>query len=189
MNKQFHTVNGILVNREITEVKFACDLNRCKGACCTLESEYGAPLHKEEIPLMQETLPEVLPYLPEEHRTAIEQQGFFEHKDNEYYTRSLNNKACLFVYYDNLQIARCAIEKAFFDGKVSFRKPVSCHLFPIRISDFGGDILRYERFSDCQPALANGKAEDVTIAEFCKDSLIRNYGRAWYDELDKKSKE
>lgn len=189
MNKQFHTVKGILVNRELTEIKFACDLNRCKGACCTLESEYGAPLRKEEIPLMQEALPEVLPYLPEEHRKAIEQNGFFEVKDNEYLTRSLNERACLFVFYDEFKIARCAIEKAFFDGKVSFRKPVSCHLFPIRISDFGGDILRYERFKDCQPALENGKKENVTIAEFCKDSLVRNYGEKWYDELEKKANE
>ncbi|MCW8817384.1 MAG: DUF3109 family protein, partial [Ignavibacteriaceae bacterium] len=86
---------------------------------------------------------------------------------------------CVFVYYEN-EIAKCSIEKAYLEGKTDFRKPISCHLFPIRISDFGGDVLGFERIDECQPALELGKAENTTVAEFCKDSLSRLYGKEWY---------
>ena len=120
-----------------------------------------------------------------EHRKVIEDEGFFLYKSKELMTNSLDNKACVFVFYDN-GIAKCGIEKAFFDGKTDFRKPISCHLFPIRISKFGGDVLRYEKFSECAPALEKGEVEKITVAEFCGEALQRKYGRKWYSALKEK---
>lgn len=180
------TVDDILVRREVAETKFSCDLEKCKGACCTLESDFGAPIEENEVYEIEKILPEVLNYLSEKHKNEIKTNGFYEVKQNDYMTKSVDNRACVFVYYEN-KIAKCSIEKAYFDGKSSFRKPISCHLFPIRISKFGGDIVRYEKFSECSPALDKGKIENTSIMEFCKDSLERNYGIKWYNKLLKLS--
>ncbi|MGE5401768.1 MAG: DUF3109 family protein [Ignavibacteriales bacterium] len=175
-------IDDILVRKEVVETRFACDLNKCKGACCTMESQFGAPLKKEEIEEIDKILPIVVEYLPEKHRRAIEKKGFWEEKDGELLTRSINDRACVFVYFEG-DIAKCAIEKAYKDGKVGFIKPISCHLFPIRVSRFGGDVLRYERIHECEPALENGAKLNVTVANFCKDSLLRLYGSEWFKNL------
>lgn len=147
-----------------------------------MESEYGAPLKEEEIFEIENILDIVLPMLPEINQESIKKDGFYEKKSGDLLTRSIDNKDCVFVYHDN-EIAKCAIEKAFFEGKVDFRKPISCHLFPIRISQFGGDIVRYEKFFECAPALILGEEKKITVAEFCKDSLERLYGKEWYVSL------
>jgi hypothetical protein len=175
-------INEVLVRKEILEIPFTCDLKACKGACCTMESELGAPVKPEEIDVIKEILPIVKEYISQVQAEAIEEDGFYEIKENELLLKSINNRDCVFAYYDN-GIAKCSIEKAYFDGKIKFRKPISCHLFPIRVSDFGGDVLRYEKFVECAPALEKGKEENKTIAEFCEDSLIRLYGEEWYNKL------
>jgi hypothetical protein len=182
MDKQILPVGNIVVRKEIVETHFKCDLLKCKGACCTFESHYGAPLKWEEINSINSVLPEVVEYLPPLHRAEIEEKGFYEVKDNEPLIRSIDSRACVFVYYEN-GIAKCGMEKAFLDGKTDFRKPISCHLFPIRISDFGGDVLRYEHLDNCQPAIELGKKENTTVAEFCEDSLTRLYGEEWYSQF------
>ena len=179
------SVDNVIIRSEILNTRFVCDLNKCKGACCTLESEYGAPVLKEEIPEIEKSLNTVFEYLDDINKDEINENGFYEKKSDELFLRSIKNRQCVFVYYEN-EIAKCALEKAYFDKKIDFRKPISCHLFPIRVSKFGGDILRYEKFSECQPALEKGKLEDVTIAEFCKESLIRLYGKKWYSKLEEK---
>ena len=175
-------INDVLVRDEIVEIPFSCDLKKCKGACCTLESELGAPVNKEEIDEIRKILPIVKKYLTQTNIDEIEEHGFYEIKDGEMMINSVNNHDCVFSFWDS-GIAKCAIERAYFDGKVEFRKPISCHLFPIRVTDFSGDVLRYEKFSECAPALEKGKEENITIAEFCKDSLIRLYGEDWYNKL------
>lgn len=175
-------INEVLVRDEIVEIPFSCDLKKCKGACCTLESELGAPVTKAEIEEIEKILPIVKNYLTLTNIDEIEDRGFYEAKDGEMMITSVNNRDCVFSFWDN-GIAKCAIERAYFDGKVEFRKPISCHLFPIRVSDFGGDVLRYEKFNECAPALEKGKEENITIVEFCKDSLIRLYGEEWYNKL------
>jgi Protein of unknown function (DUF3109) len=186
VDEKFLHIDDVLVNRMVTETPFHCDLSKCKGACCTFESEYGAPLKYEEIKAIEAICDETLPYLSEKHRNVIKNEGFYELKGNEYLTKSINNKDCVFVYYEN-DIAKCSLEKAFFDGKTNFRKPLSCHLFPIRVSDFGGDVLRFEKYEHCQPAIEKGKSENITISEFCEDSLIRLYGKKWYSKLKEAS--
>jgi len=178
----FIPVENVLVRPEIIETHFSCNIEKCKGACCTIESEFGAPLLDEEIPVIEEILEYIFPYLPVEHINLIKKIGFFHKIDNDMMTRSLNKRECIFVYFENA-VAKCAIERAFLDGSISFRKPISCHLFPIRVTKFGGDVLRYEKFNECSPALENGIKENVTIAEFCKDSLERSYGKKWYSTL------
>ncbi len=175
-------VEDVVVRPEIAEIKFACDLKKCKGACCTLESEYGAPLLKKEITQIEDVLDTVKEYLPFKHREEIEVNGFYVNKGDELMTASVNNKACVFVFYEN-GIAKCGIEKAFLDGKIKFRKPISCHLFPIRISKFGGDVLRFEKFSECDSALENGAKNNIRLIDFCKESLERLYGKKWYSSL------
>ena len=182
MNNKFLSVDGILVSREIIDTKFACNLSECKGACCTLESEFGAPLNIEEIAFITDALPSVLDYLPEKHKNEIIEHGFYEVINEEILTRSIDNRACVFVYYEN-DIAFCGLEKAYFDKKTFFRKPISCHLFPIRIRRFGGDILQYERFSECKAALIKGEEIGCSIADFCKDSVQRKYGENWYNKF------
>ncbi len=176
------TVDEVLVRSEIANTNFVCDLVKCKGACCTLESNFGAPLLKEEVDKIEEILPIVKEYLPPRHQKEIDVNGFFDVHDSEFLTKSIDNKACVFVYYEG-SIAKCSIEKAFNDGKIDFKKPISCHLFPIRISNLGGDILRYEKFSECAPALENGENLQVKIVDFCKESLMRKYGIKWYSKL------
>jgi hypothetical protein len=184
MNKKILPVGNVLVREEIANTPFICDLNSCKGACCTFESRYGAPLRKEEVKNIGKILDGVKSYLPSEHRAEIEKNGFYETVDDELLTTSIGNRACIFVYYED-NIARCSIEKAFWDGKSNFKKPISCHLFPIRVSDFGGDILRFEKLDECTPAIENGKTKNTTVAEFCEEPLNRLYGKKWYSQLKK----
>lgn len=186
MYKGFIEIDGVIVNPDVIKTEFTCDLSKCKGACCTMESELGAPLEKDEVEKIKEILPIVLEYLPEKHKNAIANEGFYENSDDLLMTKSINNRDCVFVFYEG-DVAKCGIEKAYFDGKVDFRKPISCHLFPIRISDFGGPVLRYEKYKDCAPALEKGKETELTIFEFCKDALIRMFGETWYKKVKKQT--
>jgi hypothetical protein len=181
LNSLLH-IDNITVRQEILETAFTCDLAECKGACCTLESQYGAPLEKNEIKIIEDILPEIITFLPEEKRMEIELNGFWEEKHSSLMIKSIDNRDCVFSYYEN-GIARCAIEKLYKEGVINFQKPISCHLFPIRISNFGGGVLRYEKFKECDPALENGKKLNKCIAEFCKDSLTRLYGTDWFEKL------
>lgn len=183
LNK-FITVENILVSSEISEAFFACNLAKCKGACCTLESEYGAPLLKEEISEIEKCLSFAKEFLSQNHLNEIEKNGFYEKKENSLVTKSINNKSCVFVYEEN-NIAKCSLEKAFTDGKTNFRKPISCHLFPIRASSFGGDVLRYEKFNECSSALENGIKKNIRLIDFCKEPLERYYSKDWFLTLKK----
>ena len=102
----------------------------------------------------------------------IESNGFYEEIDGQLLIKSIDDKECVFVYYEN-EIAKCGIEKAFLNDQTDFKKPISCHLFPIRVSDFGGDVLRFEKFDECKPAITKGKKENTTVAEFCGEPLER----------------
>lgn len=179
----FYQIDNVLVNKDISTTNFACDLDRCKGACCTFEGDFGAPLHHAEIAIMREIVPLILDMIPEEHRKIIESEGFHDDIDDELFTKSYNRRACVFVYYDG-DIAKCSLEKVYYEGKTDWKKPISCHLFPIRISSFGGDILRYERFPDCEPALEKGKQEKTRMVTFLEEPLTRKYGQKWYNALE-----
>ena len=175
-------VDNVLVSKELAVSHFACDLSICKGACCTLESDFGAPTFNEEIEKISEVLPVVKKYLSPEHILEIEKNGFFEEKGGEILIKSVGRKACVFVFCED-GIAKCSIEKAFLQKETGFRKPISCHLFPIRISKFGGDVLRYEKFNECKSAIVNGKEKEIKLIDFCSEPLQRSYGNKWYTKL------
>lgn len=181
MKPEFIQIDNVEVNKEIVETNFSCDLAKCKGACCTMESEFGAPITENEVVAINKFLPVVLEYLPEEHKKEIVENGFWIKKHNELMTRSINNRACVFVTYD-CDIAKCGIEKAYNDKKIDFIKPISCHLFPIRVSNFGGTVLRFEKYSECTPAIYKGKDTRIKILDFCRDALEREYGREWFNK-------
>lgn len=182
MDKQILPVGNIVVRKEIAETPFKCDLLKCKGACCTFESHFGAPVTWEEVEQINNILPRVMNYIPKKHKKVVDEEGFFEIKNDQPLLRSYEHKACVFVYYDN-DIAKCALEKAYLDGKTDFKKPISCHLFPIRVSDFGGDVLRFEQLDECKPAIELGKKDNTTVAEFCEEPLNRLYGKEWYSQF------
>lgn len=184
MDADFLEIDNIIVNKEIVETNFTCDLAKCKGACCTMESELGAPIKEDEIEIINKFLPTILEYLPKDHVNEIMNNGFWIHKYGELTTRSLNNRACVFVTWDG-DIAKCGIEKAFHDGKVDFIKPISCHLFPIRSSKFGSDVLRFEKYSECRPALDKGNNTQIKILDFCSAALEREYGKNWINKTKK----
>jgi hypothetical protein len=182
MNNDIVEIDNIFINSKVINTKFTCDLNKCKGACCTMESILGAPLEESEINEIEELLPLVMKYLPGKHKNEIKKKGFWEKKKDQLLIKSFNNRDCVFVYYD-VDIARCAIEKVFLEKKTNFRKPLSCHLFPIRVAEFGGAVLRYEVYSECNSALEEGTKTGLRIIEFCKEALERAFGKSWYNKL------
>lgn len=167
------------INENIFEIKFECDLNKCKGACCTMESEYGAPLNEDEIPVIEKHLPVITKYLSKKHIAELEKKSFWYRVDGHLMVRSVNKRECIFVYYEN-EIAFCAIEKAFKNKEIDYKKPISCHLFPIRVIDFGGPVLYFEEYQECAPAMEKGKTSDKTVFDFCRNSLERKFGKKWY---------
>ncbi|MDX1700026.1 MAG: DUF3109 family protein [Melioribacteraceae bacterium] len=177
-------IDGVLVSKEILNTKFTCDLKACKGACCTMKSEFGAPLTHEEIKIIEKNLSEISKFLSEKSLNEIKNNGFWEEKENELMTRSINDEDCVFVFYED-DVAKCAIERAYNNGKIDFIKPISCHLFPIRVSDFGGDVLRYEKYADCQPALKKGEETNLSVLEFCEIPIKRKYNNNFYNKLEK----
>ncbi|KAF0152269.1 MAG: hypothetical protein FD143_1191 [Ignavibacteria bacterium] len=187
MDADFIQIDEVVVNTEIVDSYFACDLGKCKGACCTMESEFGAPITQEEIGEIEKELPTILCYLSKVHSNEIERNGFWVKQDSELMTRSINNRACVFVIYEG-DVAKCAIERAFNERKISCNKPISCHLFPIRISNFAGPVMRYEKYRECQPAIEKGKQTKITVLNFCKDSIIRAFGADWFKKIKEVSK-
>lgn len=175
-------VQDVIVDDYIAYVKFTCDLNACKGGCCTIPGGRGAPLLDEEVAEIQRALPVVKKYLSPIHRQAVEIDGGIEGTIGNYTTSCIENKDCTFVYYDGA-IARCVFEKAYFNDELKWQKPLSCHLFPVRILNFGGDVMRYEKLADCKPALVKGTAESIPLYKFLKDAIVRTYGLKWYEEF------
>jgi len=180
----FDNIDGVLVSKDIVKTKFTCDLKACKGACCTMKSDFGAPLNADEIDIIEKHLPILKENLKNDSIQEIEKYGFWEKKEDTLMTRSLGDTDCVFVFYEG-DIARCSIEKAYNEGKIDFIKPISCHLFPIRISEFGGDILRYEVYDDCKPALENGEKTGLSILEFCEKPIKRAFNNNFYNNIEK----
>jgi Protein of unknown function (DUF3109) len=175
-------LNNILLEEDVTTVKFACDLDKCKGGCCTFPGEHGAPLLDEEVDELKNVLKIASKYLTQETLDYIDKYGVHEGVKGVYTTNCINKEDCVFVFYEDT-IARCAIEKAFFNKETKFRKPISCQLFPLRVADFGGKHLFYQQFPECKPAVVKGKEENVMLYDFLKEPLVRAYGQEWYDNL------
>ncbi len=180
-------IDKVGVDKELLTERFCCDLVKCKGACCTFEGEFGAPVADEEVPLMEKNLKAAKKYLNERSLKIIDKYGLVEGVAGSYSTVCIDKKDCVFVYYEGT-IAKCAFEKAYFEGESDFRKPVSCHLFPIRVGDFGGEYIYYEKIHECVPAVKKGRADDVKLADFLEDALTRKFGKEWYDKFRNEAK-
>ena len=176
-------VDDILVSDEIKDVQFACNLSACKGECC-VAGDAGAPLDEEEISKLEDEVDEIIPYMSEKGKQVIRENGVFEYDvDGTYVTPLVNDEECAFVYYKN-GISFCSIEKAYNNGKIGFQKPISCHLYPIRLSKVGNSIaINYHRWNVCNPAIIAGKKEGVPLYKYLKNPLIRRFGDDWYKNL------
>ena len=175
------------ISDDVAEEQFVCDLHACKGACCT-EGDIGAPLDESELQILNDIYEKVKPYLTQEGIREIETQGkyVFVEENKTWNTPLLNKKnGCAWLNYDKHGIAKCGIEHAYEDGVINFRKPISCHLYPIRITKYNGyDAVNYERWHICNAACKNGKTLRVPVFKFLKDALIRKYGEEFYRVLE-----
>ncbi|MES2703186.1 MAG: DUF3109 family protein [Bacteroidota bacterium] len=179
-------IDNVLLSDEIVEEHFVCDLTKCKGGCC-VDGDCGAPLTEEETRIIADIYPTIKPYLAAEYIPEIERQGTHT-TDSEHglVTPTVNGGICVYGYTDELGTVKCGIEKAWKEGKVSFRKPISCHLFPIRITEYPGyEAANYEpRTSLCRPACKLGNKLKVPVYVFLKDAIVRKYGDEFYGALD-----
>lgn len=180
-------VKHTIVSEELKQVKFCCDLEKCKGACC-VAGDAGAPLEEEEISILEDDIDSILSYMTERGKEAIIETGIFDYDaDGKFVTPLVNGVECAFAGFDDQGIAYCNIEKAFEDGKTSLRKPVSCHLYPVRISEHESfEAVNYHKWGICKPALKKGRKLDLPLYVFLEDSLVRKYGREWYNEFIEK---
>jgi len=175
-----------IVSEEIIEKDFVCNLSACKGACC-VAGDAGAPLEKDELQIMKDIYSEVKPFLREEGVKAIEEQGvYITNEFGEHETTLINNEDCAYVIFDEKKTALCAIEEAYNSGLISWKKPVSCHLYPVRVreySEFSG--VNYDKWEICDDACTLGKELQVPVYKFVKQALVRKFGEDWYAELEK----
>jgi len=177
-------VDEVLLSEDLFESYFLCDLSACKGACC-IEGDAGAPLEREEIDIIEENLDEIKGFLSDKGKATVERDGVFEVDiDGDYVTTLNAGNECAFTVFDDNGIALCGIEAAYRAGKTNFKKPISCHLYPIRVEKLKHhDALNYHRWSICQPACDCGSKLKVKVYQFAKEALIRKYGESWYKQL------
>lgn len=177
-------IKDTLISEDIFETCFVCDLGKCKGMCC-VEGDAGAPLTHEEYEAIKDVLPKIWDDLSLKARELIEKQGIaYIDDDGELVTSIIKGRECVFTYFDADGVCRCAIDNAFREGRISVQKPISCHLYPIRLRKYDDfTALNYDRWSVCRPALRLGKKTGIKLYQFLKEPLIRKFGEEWYQEV------
>lgn len=179
-------IDNVLVSDDVVEARFVCDLHRCKGGCCE-DGDAGAPLANEEKKILDEIYEVVKPYLTAAGRRSIEEQGRYVY-DSEFgwVTPTVDGTICAYGIRDSKGIIKCGIEQAYYDGKVTWKKPISCHLFPLRIVEARhATYVNYEpRESLCDPACALGKKLKMPVYQFLKEPIIRRFGEEFYQVLE-----
>ena len=181
-------IDDTIISLDIFEKNFLCDLSSCKGACC-VEGDSGAPLLPEEKEVLEKIFPKVKPYMNKKSVKIVEEIGVaIIDSDNDLTTPLVNNRECVYAIIEK-GIYKCAIEKAFSNGDISFKKPISCHLYPIRIKKYKDfEAINYEKIKICQPACACGDALKIPVYVFLKEALRRKYGSNWYNKLEEAAK-
>lgn len=181
-------IGNALVSDQLLSEQFVCDLHKCKGACC-VDGDAGAPLDRAELKKIDEVFDAVVPYLDKTSIDNIERQGRYVY-DAEFgwVTPTINGSICVYGIRDEHGIVKCGIEQAYRDGKISWKKPVSCHLFPVIVtksSDGETEYVNYEPREDhCKAACALGKKLRVPVYEFLKEPLVRKFGESFYEALE-----
>jgi hypothetical protein len=179
-------IGRTMIATALLDQKFVCDLTACKGACC-IHGDSGAPLEQAETEILEAIYPAVKPYMVPAGIAAVEEQGkWVIDSDGDYVTPLVGgDKECAYVYFDDKGTALCAIEKAWKEGKIDYQKPVSCHLYPVRITSYKRfDAVNYDEWEICAPACACGDKLQVPVYRFVKTALIRKYGEDWYAQLE-----
>lgn len=182
-------VGPVLVSEELMFEEFVCNLSKCRGACC-VEGDAGAPLEEYERAVLDEVYPAVKSYMTEKGIATIEENGTsVVDLDGDLTTPCVGDHGeCAFVTWEN-GMTKCSIEKAYEKGEVKWKKPISCHLYPIRITAYPGfDMLHYDRWHICSDACSLGKELKIPVYQFLKEPLIRKYGAEWYEELEEVAK-
>lgn len=181
-------IDNVLISDAVVEAQFVCDLMKCKGGCCE-DGDAGAPLEKEELQIINDIYETVKPYLTEEGIRWIEKHGRYQYdRDFGWVTPTINNKMCVYGHRDQYGIIKCGIEQAYRDGKIEFKKPISCHLYPVIVNKGkkgAFDRVNYEpRETLCNPACVQGKKLKVPVYQFLKDPIVRQFGEEFYKALE-----
>jgi hypothetical protein len=181
-------IDDKLISDQIVDEQFVCDLNKCKGGCC-VDGDAGAPLDAKELKEIDAVYDAVVPYLSSESLKEIERQGRYVYdKEFGWVTPTINSSICVYGTTDANGVVKCGIEQAWLDGKVEWKKPISCHLYPIRTKksrDGKLELLNYEPRQDlCKAGCSLGKKLKVPVYKFLKDALVRKYGKAFYEDLE-----
>lgn len=178
-------IGKTLVSEEIIDNDFVCNLSACKGACC-VDGDAGAPLEQKETEILVDIYKDVKPFLRPEGVEAIEAQGaFVKGDDGEWETTLINNSECAYVIYSEDNTAKCGIEEAYNQGVVDWKKPVSCHLYPVRVREYSQlTAVNYHKWQICDTACSLGQELKVPVYKFVKEALIRKFGEDWYKELE-----
>ncbi|MBT8281908.1 MAG: DUF3109 family protein [Muriicola sp.] len=174
-----------LVSEEIIEKDFVCNLTACKGACC-VDGDAGAPLEDSETIILKDIYEEVKPFLRQEGIEAIESLGHYvKGEDGEWETPLIGNRECAYTVFDDRGIAKCGLEEAYMKGATTWKKPVSCHLYPVRVTEYTNlTAVNYHKWQLCDPACDLGESLQVPIYKFVREALIRKFGENWYKELE-----
>ena len=183
-------IDDILISDQVVEEQFVCDLNKCKGGCC-VDGDAGAPLENTELKELNAVYHSVLPYLSEECKIVLETEGKYVYdKEFGWVTPTISNGMCAYGIVDKNGIVKCGIEQAYIDKKISWKKPISCHLFPIRIKKTKkAELVNYEPREDlCSAAFELGKKLKLPVYKFLKEPIIRKYGKDFYEALEASAK-
>ncbi len=178
-------IDDKLISEDIFSEEFVCNLSKCKGACC-VEGDAGAPLEKDELVILDNIFDKVKPFLTPEGVAALEEQGTWstDPSDGMYVTPLVNNAECAYVTFDANGITKCGIEKAYEAGVIDWQKPISCHLYPIRVTEYSTfTALNYHEWPICNDACTLGKELKVPVYKFLKTPIIRKYGEDFYETL------
>lgn len=178
-------IRQTIVSEELLEKNFVCNLSACKGACC-VDGDAGAPLEEKETEILVDIYSKVKPFLRPNAISAIEENGaFVKGEDGQWETPLIAGGECVYVVYSDSGIAKCAIEEAYNAGAIKWRKPVSCHLYPVRVQEYSVfTAVNYHKWQICDAACTLGSELQVPIFKFVREALIRKFGKKWYAELE-----
>ena len=183
-------IDDKLISEDLFSEEFVCNLAKCKGICC-VEGDAGAPLDEDETKILDEIYPKIKSYLRPEGIQAIEEQGTYTLDfEGDLVTPLVNNAECAYVIFDEKGYTKCAIEKAYEEGVIDWQKPISCHLYPIRITEYSNfSAINYHEWDICSDACTLGKELGVKVYQFLKKPLIRKYGEEFYQTLSEAAEE
>ena len=179
------SIKNTLVSEDLLEQEFVCDISACKGACC-VAGDGGAPLNEDELDVLESVYEDVKPYMAEKGIKGVEAQGkWVVGEDGGKETPLVHGKECVYVFFDQNNTAKCAIEAAYREGKTTYKKPISCKLYPVRISSYPEfDAVNYHKWHICKPACDCGQKLKVPVYKFLKEPLIKKYVQDWYKGLE-----